>query len=415
MVAHDDMVDARVRRRLMRMLAHWARELKDDPYSTSLASMYRRAGGNQPSKAEQQARTTRQKAEAAEQVRRDKELELKRAARAKQEKADFKAAKRAQKEEDTRRAASRGASRNFNLLQEKPQILNSIGMAQQYSTALVNALQLVNRDHESVRQNVKVQQYLGKVKLERKRIVRYIQLVQDEEFIGTLIAANEQIILALELYDKLSKSADEDSDEEGIMGQLRGQEAVDAQIREQDAEIEAVRQRLLRARFEPDGEIAQLQERQRRGIERHNSVNPPARRAPGSAMADLMDLNFDEADAPASRPLEPRRHASPDSDGYSDESDDAQVAMASASGNANRFDPRDDEDDDTGSIYYTRRPQIGPRYASSFLSDEEDEHLPARGHASTGQPEDDDDFDPFADPEGAVPQSRPARQSYAVA
>ena len=88
-------------------------------------------------------------------------------------------------------------------LQEKPQILAAIASTQTYATALVNALQHVNREKESVADNTRVQEYLAKVKAERKKIVRYIQLVQDEEFIGSLISANDQIILALELHDKV--------------------------------------------------------------------------------------------------------------------------------------------------------------------------------------------------------------------
>lgn len=50
-----------------------------------------------------------------------------------------------------------------------------------------------------------MQDYLARVKTERKKIIRYIQLVHDEEFVGGLIVANEQIILALQLYDKVRR------------------------------------------------------------------------------------------------------------------------------------------------------------------------------------------------------------------
>ncbi len=61
---------------------------------------------------------------------------------------------------------------------------------------LVNALQLVNREKESVTTNVRVQDCLEKAKLTRKQLIRYIQLIdQDTEgdYIGTLISTNEQV------------------------------------------------------------------------------------------------------------------------------------------------------------------------------------------------------------------------------
>ena len=68
-----------------------------------------------------------------------------------------------------------------------------------------------------------------------------------------------------------------------------------ARLEAEDAEIEAVRKRLLQARVMemPDGELEKLQDRQRRGIERHRSVR--AAEGGGGTMNDLMDLNFDDA------------------------------------------------------------------------------------------------------------------------
>ena len=48
----------------------------------------------------------------------------------------------------------------------------------------------------------RVQENLDKAKASRRVIIRYIQLVNDEEFVGTLIDANEKIVEAIQLYDK---------------------------------------------------------------------------------------------------------------------------------------------------------------------------------------------------------------------
>lgn len=54
----------------------------------------------------------------------------------------------------------------------------------------------MNREKESVLTNARVQECLEKAKADRKALIRYIQLIdQDSEgdFIGALIATNEQV------------------------------------------------------------------------------------------------------------------------------------------------------------------------------------------------------------------------------
>lgn len=67
----------------------------------------------------------------------------------------------------------------------------------------MNAITLVNPETDSLQTNDRVQECLSKAKLCRKPIVRYIQLVENEELIGTLIDTNERILAALEMYDKV--------------------------------------------------------------------------------------------------------------------------------------------------------------------------------------------------------------------
>jgi hypothetical protein len=82
-------------------------------------------------------------------------------------------------------------------------VLTSIANASQAANNLVNAITLVNAETDSLQRNERVQECLAKTKLSRKPIVRYIQLVENEELIGTLIDTNERIISALEMYDKV--------------------------------------------------------------------------------------------------------------------------------------------------------------------------------------------------------------------
>lgn len=85
-------------------------------------------------------------------------------------------------------------------------MLTSIANASQAANNLVNAITLVNPDTDSLQTNERVQDCLEKAKLARKPIVRYIQLVENEELIGTLIDTNERIIASLEMYDKVKSS-----------------------------------------------------------------------------------------------------------------------------------------------------------------------------------------------------------------
>ena len=62
----------------------------------------------------------------------------------------------------------------------------------------------MNREIENVTESPKVQDNLDKAKAARRAIIRYVQLVNDEEYVGTLLDANEKVVEAIQLYDKVS-------------------------------------------------------------------------------------------------------------------------------------------------------------------------------------------------------------------
>jgi hypothetical protein len=64
--------------------------------------------------------------------------------------------------------------------------------------------QHINREHESLTESPKVQDNLDKAKAARRAVIRYIQLVQEEEYVGTLLDANEKVVEAIQLYDRVS-------------------------------------------------------------------------------------------------------------------------------------------------------------------------------------------------------------------
>lgn len=91
----------------------------------------------------------------------------------------------------------------FNFEKEKPQIMVAVANASQAANNLVNSCRLVNRETENITENPRVQDSLDKAKAARRAIIRYIHLVNQEEFVGTLLDANSRIVEAIQLYDKV--------------------------------------------------------------------------------------------------------------------------------------------------------------------------------------------------------------------
>jgi hypothetical protein len=102
----------------------------------------------------------------------------------------------------------------FNLTTERPKILNSIAAASVASTNLTNALKLVNRETNQVSADPEVLKRFETCKQLRRQILRYIQIIESDEFLGGLIHANEELIGALLAFEVLDKSVHDDSDSE---------------------------------------------------------------------------------------------------------------------------------------------------------------------------------------------------------
>ncbi|KAJ4299279.1 hypothetical protein N0V90_004523 [Kalmusia sp. IMI 367209] len=100
----------------------------------------------------------------------------------------------------------------FNLEREKGQLLETIASASVASNSLMNALQLINREVQRVSENPEVAQRFETCKLIRRQILRYIQLVESDQYIGSLLNANDELVKALMAYEIMDKSIDDDSD-----------------------------------------------------------------------------------------------------------------------------------------------------------------------------------------------------------
>lgn len=416
-----------------------------------LSSLYAACGGGRE-KAEREAQRKRSE---AEEVYRQQEEARKRDM---QVRMDRKTAEKLQKEEDKkgkksgRAGAGQQQRRRFDYEKEKPAILNHLAVSSRSASNLVNTLQHINRDKESVASNAKVQQTLAAVKNERKVLVRYIQLCQDEEMVGALIEANERIMIALQLYDKLAKPPTSDSDDDEPLAAIHSDRATAAQrAAAEDAEIEAVRQRLAEADVTEgtaaqkaprvaalddddwEGEIEKLQVKQRRGIHRHNSRRGDLTTT--DAMQDLLDLDFDDTATSSGPSLRPHNRAPGSSVGGASLAAQSSSSSASqrqrvTSGTLSDFSDYDSSDEEghnaaaaaaaaaaganpSGSSLhlathgaalesYRRRPtrpRIGEETSSLWSKEDEERWIRGEGEDDDegGQADGDDDEDPFGD------------------
>ena len=120
------------------------------------------------------------------------------------------------KDKDKKHSKSVGSEgrKPFNLEQEKPQLLQTLASASVASTNLMNVLKLTNRENKRVSEDPEVVKRFEECKMLRRQLLRYIQHVEDEQWLGGLIHANEELVGGLMVYEVLDKSLDDDSDSE---------------------------------------------------------------------------------------------------------------------------------------------------------------------------------------------------------
>lgn len=106
----------------------------------------------------------------------------------------------------------KGKSKPFNLQAEKDKMKNTIAESSVASVNLLNAMQRINREQERVSENESCLAQFERCKLLRRHILRYIQHVETEEWLGALIQANDQLVTSLMTFEQVDRSIDADSD-----------------------------------------------------------------------------------------------------------------------------------------------------------------------------------------------------------
>ena len=105
--------------------------------------------------------------------------------------------------------------KGFSLEKEKPHILQSIASSSIASTNLMNALKLIDREHKRVSEDPDTVNRFEVCKQLRRQILRYIQHIESEQWLGSLIHANDALVEALMAFEILDKSVENDSDSDG--------------------------------------------------------------------------------------------------------------------------------------------------------------------------------------------------------
>jgi hypothetical protein len=129
----------------------------------------------------------------------------------------------------------------INIKKEAPKIKILIAEASTASINLTNALKSLHRDQGELATDSKRATVLfDKTRIIRKKILRYLQLTDSEEFLGSLIHANEELVAALQLYTEYSSQ--HDSDDYSSLSEDSGNE--------EDSDVESVTDSLASSMIE---------------------------------------------------------------------------------------------------------------------------------------------------------------------
>jgi len=113
------------------------------------------------------------------------------------------------------KSSKRHKHSTFNIKNEKPQLLQTIASSSVASTNLMNALKLLNRENIRVSEHAETVNRFETCKSLRRQVLRYIYHVESEQWLGSLINANDSLVEALMAFEILDKSVDDDSDSDG--------------------------------------------------------------------------------------------------------------------------------------------------------------------------------------------------------
>ncbi|EUC34346.1 hypothetical protein COCCADRAFT_36006 [Bipolaris zeicola 26-R-13] len=239
-LARDDTVDPDVRQKANVLFRGWAAEYKGKPGLERIAALHKelpRTKRPQPQQSrivrQQDAEAAREREEHSESPPRNRWSEPSQSSPSRTiapvapgpstSTSSSLFSRRDKKDKKTKRQP-------FNLEREKGQMLETIASANVASTNLLNGLQLINREQQRVSENAEVMRRFETCKQLRRQILRYIHLVESEQYIGGLLNANDELVKGLMAFEIMDKSIDDDSDSDNEAGNVSAAEAAMANM-----------------------------------------------------------------------------------------------------------------------------------------------------------------------------------------
>lgn len=87
------------------------------------------------------------------------------------------------------------------------------------TTNLTNSLKRINREKERPSEKLEIVQQYQSCQQLKKNVQRYIEHIESEQWLGSLIRAHEELTLALDMYQAYDKPIEQDSDSEDEWGE----------------------------------------------------------------------------------------------------------------------------------------------------------------------------------------------------
>lgn len=141
------------------------------------------------------------------------------------------------KKDKSKTTTTTGKKKPFNLEAEKEQMKVVIADTSIASTNLINIMQTINRETERISDNRAATERFEQCKTLRRRVLRYIHKVEEEQWLGSLLNANDVLVHALMSFEQMDRSIDADSDSDDELAEQahlyrmiteKGKESADA-------------------------------------------------------------------------------------------------------------------------------------------------------------------------------------------
>lgn len=227
----DPVSDPLVKQKCKQLFGQWAATYKDTPGMAKITALYRQLPKRKQPATQAKAKVLREGASSGDPPMGHTVSVTTGSGPAKELSSPKQKSGKSKKDKSRGKKLS-ASSRSFNLERERPEILQTLASSSVASTNLLNSLKLVNRESTRVSEDAECINRFDICKKLRHQILRYIQHIESEEFLGGLIHANEELVTALMAYEVLDKSVDydSDSDDEVLSGNWRSRAEIEEEM-----------------------------------------------------------------------------------------------------------------------------------------------------------------------------------------